>query len=1006
MRARDAARNLAGGKLAPVSSGQPVIAREEKPPRAPSARRLLAVVLSVLLVILLGTVPGEVPGALVIEWVAPPVPASMGARDASLDVWVRVGGQQGLAGVHVRAFTMIEGRAHHGGDAASDASGLARIGGLPRGEHWIVAERDGYARGSAMVVLAPGARRLDLALVPENHVEVTVRDETGRPASGAEIEVSARDPVPTGARADEAGRARVGRLGEGPFVVRVRAAALGLEDAVRRGVRAGESVEITLRRLGVLLVRVVDTADGRVVGARVMLSSPALAAPRSAETGADGSVRIAALEPGSYSLRATKGALVSPVEIALSVSASEEKEVTLHLAPGRFVAVRATDGDGEDAEAVSGARVVLAEGGVSSFPAEAVTDAKGKAVLGPISAGPASVSVSAQGFVPRGPIVASDPGETRVALTRAGVIEGRVLDARGFGIDGATLEVLGTDLHGGPIEEDPARIGFRESMFAARLAGPAPLVRVGELGVVPGPVAPIPAAHAAFSGAAGRGAPPADPWVSRRDGTFRLSPVSTGRIRVIVRHPQYTESASDTFTLDPGRTAHVDLVMRQGGAIEGRVEDPRGRAVQGARVTLVAHAGSLEKSAVSAQDGSFAFAAVPEVVTILVSYPEDPLEHALRVEAKVAEGKTERLALVLPARRPAIVLTVRDRRGRGIEGAQVSAHAMDPDGLLRATVFTDGRGEARLSNASGLRVRVEARAPGYATRFVDVNGDAATVVLEVEEALEGIVRTRRGEPIAQAEITIATEDEVRRTRSDRAGIFRVRELAPGTVDIRVRATGFAPAETRVRVDDRGGRRATEATPIELVPEGIVHGVVTDGKGKPVALARVADGPVPAWVPGGAPPAGLATTDPSGRFVLRGLREGVRPIEALHPDEGSGRSDVQVIEGRTTDGVRIVLVRGGEKAPDVRTPGGVAITLGETGGDPREVVVASVVEGSEAERAGLRPGDAIVDVDGAKVDTMEGARARLGGPLALEVTLGVRRGERAMILRVRREPVRR
>jgi S1-C subfamily serine protease len=70
------------------------------------------------------------------------------------------------------------------------------------------------------------------------------------------------------------------------------------------------------------------------------------------------------------------------------------------------------------------------------------------------------------------------------------------------------------------------------------------------------------------------------------------------------------------------------------------------------------------------------------------------------------------------------------------------------------------------------------------------------------------------------------------------------------------------------------------------------------------------------------------------------------------------------------------------------------------------MVASVVEGSEAERAGLRAGDTIVDVDGAKVDTIEAARARLGGPLALDVTVAVRRGDQALTFRVPREAVRR
>jgi C-terminal processing protease CtpA/Prc len=95
--------------------------------------------------------------------------------------------------------------------------------------------------------------------------------------------------------------------------------------------------------------------------------------------------------------------------------------------------------------------------------------------------------------------------------------------------------------------------------------------------------------------------------------------------------------------------------------------------------------------------------------------------------------------------------------------------------------------------------------------------------------------------------------------------------------------------------------------------------------------------------------------------------------------------------------------GSSKAPG--TSGNVAVTLGETDA-PVEVVVVHVVEGSEAERAGLAPGDVILTVDGAHVASMKEARARLEGPIADDVLLGVRRGGQTLTLRVTRESVRR
>ena len=125
--------------------------------------------------------------------------------------------------------------------------------------------------------------------------------------------------------------------------------------------------------------------------------------------------------------------------------------------------------------------------------------------------------------------------------------------------------------------------------------------------------------------------------------------------------------------------------------------------------------------------------------------------------------------------------------------------------------------------------------------------------------------------------------------------------------------------------------------------------------------------------------------------------------------GRARVDgVKVVSGRTTVNLRITLAR--DEGPDTAShgpaaSGSVAVTLGETD-EPVEVVVMSVVPGSEAERAGLAPGDVVATVDGAVVSTMEDARAKLSGPVADDVLVGVRRGDRPVTLRVTREAVRR
>ena len=174
-------------------------------------------------------------------------------------------------------------------------------------------------------------------------------------------------------------------------------------------------------------------------------------------------------------------------------------------------------------------------------------------------------------------------------------------------------------------------------------------------------------------------------------------------------------------------------------------------------------------------------------------------------------------------------------------------------------------------------------------------------------------------------------------------------------------------------------------------------------------ARVAKDHVPTWLVVGANPEGIALTDSKGRFSLKQLPEGTVILEAYAPDVGRARTEgVKVVSARTTVNLRITLTRETGEDPASHGPaasGSVAVTLGETG-EPVEVVVVSVVPGSEAERAGLAPGDVVTTVDGAAVQTMEEARARLSGPVADDVLVGVRRGDRPVTLRVTREAVRR
>src|SRR5262249_22312793 len=156
-------------------------------------------------------------------------------------------------------------------------------------------------------------------------------------------------------------------------------------------------------------------------------------------------------------------------------------------------------------------------------------------------------------------------------------LRGDVVDARGFPIGGATIDVVGTDAFGLPVSDSPLAAAFRNTHFDWAIAGPAPLVPAGELGVMPGPVPPIPAPGTRIeTGAdlwtlAQAPAPTVEAWVTNPNGVFTARPVTPGRVRAVVRHPDYVEGSSPTVLLAPGGEAHVKIVLLAGGTLAGRV---------------------------------------------------------------------------------------------------------------------------------------------------------------------------------------------------------------------------------------------------------------------------------------------------------------------------------------------------------------------------------------------------------------------------------------------------
>lgn len=945
---------------------------------------------------------------------APPANVAESERDGVLTVLVEGPTKAPLAGASVRLLWEQQRRFFDAGRGVSDRDGTVKLLRVPRGRVWLLAEGDGYARASTQLIVEGGERRVTLSLSLASTLTVTVTDEAARPLAGATVLVTTADPLPFGALTDEAGLAKLARLGQGPFTV--KASAPGYESVSRSGVAV--SATLALRRLGSITVRV-NQADGTPAAlADVQIGGVTLWPARSATAGADGTCRISGLLAGSYDLKASRGAQVSRVLVGLLLARGEDQEVTLTLEPGRMVTAQVTDGSGPNALLVAGADVVLAEEGLSSFPLRGRTGSDGKVTLGPISSGPSTLSGRAPDFVSSAVVAVPEATNQPVILPllRGGTLHGEVADARGYPIDGASVEIIGQDSQGLPIAETPELMRFRRSHFGWALTGQTALLAAGELGVMPGPIPPIPGSNAALSAAALEGsAPPLDdeellPWISDGSGRFHAKPVTPGRVRALVRHPDFVESISEPVSLEPGGAATVKVTLLRGGTLEGRVRDARDSPIENAEVEVVAERGSFQRATVTASDGSFAFSALPRDVIVNVRRAGSLTRVAKRISVRVEEGGRHQLDVTLPSPREAVTVTVLDDEGEPLELAEVNAVSLAPTEPLRTTAFSDARGQVTLEDALGLPLRVTAQAPGFARHTLTPTDAAPSIELRLTRGalVRGRVTTLRGRRGVEGALVTLTSQGLRKTATSNAdGEWQLADVALGSVELHVSHPDFAEARASLVVTNPGRRdRAFELPSLDLEEAGAVEGEVRDERGEPVSGARVALGRAPSYLPAGALPRGVALTGADGSFSLRGLPPGESTIEALLPERGRGSARVEVQSNRTHTGLRITL-RPADAAPETFSPGGVAITLGERGsGDALVVVVVAVAENSEAERAGLLAGDVLLAIDEAKPLGAADARARLGGRLQSDVVVSVSRGGSPQRFSVMREPVRR
>jgi protocatechuate 3,4-dioxygenase beta subunit len=458
-------------------------------------------------------------------------------------------------------------------------------------------------------------------------------------------------------------------------------------------------------------------------------------------------------------------------------------------------------------------------------------------------------------------------------------------------------------------------------------------------------------------------------------GIAQFEHVPAGRYQVVAVADGYARA---TTWLDVGgadASERVELALRSGAAVAGRVVDASGAPVEGA-VVLYVGASDRTQQAHPRYDGvptdargEFRIAAMPAgtfrfeaLHSTFAPAQSDPI---------TLDGKSERTGVIIQMQSGATIAgKVVDEHGAPVAAAAVRVAAAGPGarfGRPRQT-FADDTGRFAMDGLPRQPMDVVAvhQTASSETRRIDLSGaPAATglvLALDVTGRIAGTVSDSDGEPLEGAQVLL-WPDSVRgpgsvgdfRLRSqstaltDAGGRFEFRGLVGGRYTLRANRPGVSARERAFVREDVYARVGDVDVQLVLDDDGVVTGRVAFEDGSPPAAFNVSLGGF-AGVGGTGTP--FASAD--GSFELRDVPAGRYTIAI----RGAGFSraevpEVEIAPGETRDVGTITVRRGRTIAGRVVTAEhqpveGATVVLGKTlfGTGTRAAAVAFTPSGTK------------------------------------------------------------
>jgi protocatechuate 3,4-dioxygenase beta subunit len=786
--------------------------------------------------------------------------------------------------------------------AKTDAAGRFSFDNLSAGDFELSAVADGYALDQRRGVAA-GTEDLVFLLEREAVLAGKVVAEEGEaPVARATVRLRGATGSSYSARTEDDGSFRVRKIAPGTYTIEADHEEHGTATAEPRELAAGEAVEGVVLKLPAGFAarfQVTDSASRAPVPEATVtlvltasLDQGPTGRQRRGKSDADGTAIVKGLSPGTWQHSAqAKGYLRSkPTPVVL------EKEggapVAIALDPGGSIAGRVLDRSGKP---IAGATV---RPGVQNLSPEdwnaglgnvlqmsAQSDAGGNYLLEGLLPHDRYIVMATHGEFASGTRKGLEVGQREavegadIQLLRGGTIRGRVTDERGEPVAGAVLS-LGRekDVKAGAAADEEDEEGEARAMAWA------------------------PASNKERTPTAS----------TAEDGSYTLAHVGAGTYTIVARgKDRLPAQRSGIVVADEETASGVDLELRNGEVLVGRVEDVEGQPLPGASVDVQ---GTSQAQGKTNAEGRFEIAGVaPGQCNVSVSLAG---YQSAQAQATVPQKElTVRLE-----RSAAIAGEIRAARPVDFRNAQVMALVQREGGSQSGPVWSqrgaqDGKFEVEVrAGTYVIRVNVPGFPAAYSRPVTVAAGQRADdVVIELKEGgrITGLVVLRAtGEPLREAAVTVqGIRSEswdvswfTPSAQTDASGAFTIEGVPDGVVSVHAQHRDHTPAQVE-GVAVRAG--STAEVRLELGSGGGIRGVVTRGgspaRGRTVIAVKSQD-------PGAQNPGEQknATVAADGTFELKGLSPGTYTLHLIRNQWGGfggGRQStrtVEVIEGQVAE----------------------------------------------------------------------------------------------------------